>query len=46
MTIEVTCNCGWTIKSNDKDAVTDATRAHDNVCPLLFKPDVITDDHG
>ena len=40
MSIEVTCNCGWTIKSNDKDAINAATHAHDAVCPLLFKPDV------
>ena len=38
--IEVTCNCGWTVKSNDKVVVRDATHAHDDVCPLLFKPDV------
>src|SRR5450756_702135 len=40
--IEVTCNCGWHLASNDKDAVADATRAHDDICPLRFKPDVVT----
>jgi len=41
--IEVTCNCGWHISSNDKVLVAAATRAHDAVCPLLFKPDVVSD---
>jgi hypothetical protein len=46
--IEVTCNCGWTVTSNDKNVVRDATGAHDNVCPLLFKPDRIIEEvtHG
>ncbi|MGV8973216.1 MAG: hypothetical protein ACOH10_12915 [Rhodoglobus sp.] len=42
MSVEVTCNCGWSIKATDPAIVTTTTRAHDAVCPLLFKPDVTT----
>jgi len=36
--IEVTCKCGMVISSNDKNVLTAAARAHDAICPELFKP--------
>lgn len=43
-TITVECACGWSVMSNDRDAVTVATRNHDAKCPALFRPDKIIDD--
>ena len=37
--IEVLCNCGWYIKSNDKELVLTKCKEHDLECPLLFKSD-------
>ena len=41
--IQVTCNCGWTIMSNDQELIRDATRAHDETCPFLFVPDKVVE---
>lgn len=41
--IKVVCVCGWLIESNDVAVVTTAAHEHDAKCPLLFKPDVVSD---
>jgi hypothetical protein len=34
-TIEVSCKCGWFVRSNNGATITVATSAHDEVCAYL-----------
>ena len=43
MTFEVTCGCGWTIKTDGKAALMAAVREHQTTCPLNGNHTVLGD---